>query len=131
MNAVIGSLSAATNACMERSRIMKFVAHVSSSISNDVHPNSKASIMLAACDVDPEPALVVNEDVSLANGRLLMKDEMSTQPMKRPSSARIFTEFGSVTMNSRPSPMTSSVVSLQISLVLSNKIFFAIIFTWL
>jgi hypothetical protein len=33
-----------------------------------------------------------------------MKGEMSTAATARPSSARIFTQSGSVTTNSRPSP---------------------------
>jgi hypothetical protein len=35
---VIGSLAGATNACMRWSRIMKFVAHVSSSMNSNVAP---------------------------------------------------------------------------------------------
>mmetsp|Transcript_162954 Transcript_162954/g.522533 ORF Transcript_162954/g.522533 Transcript_162954/m.522533 type:complete len:216 (+) Transcript_162954:669-1316(+) len=106
MKGVIGSFSGATNSTIGASRIIKFVAQVSSSMSNAVAPNSNASTMFAACEVDPEASLVVKVVVSRLNGRLLMKGEMLAQPTKRPSSDRILTAWESHTTNSRPSPCT-------------------------
>mmetsp|Transcript_66117 Transcript_66117/g.91965 ORF Transcript_66117/g.91965 Transcript_66117/m.91965 type:complete len:244 (+) Transcript_66117:213-944(+) len=104
--AVIGSLSGATSAFIFSSRIMKLVAQVSSSTRRVVHPTSNASTMLAACDVDPEASPVLNCCVCLPNGKLLMNGEMSALLTDRPSSARIFTAWGSQTTCSRPSPGT-------------------------
>mmetsp|Transcript_133729 Transcript_133729/g.333725 ORF Transcript_133729/g.333725 Transcript_133729/m.333725 type:complete len:244 (-) Transcript_133729:700-1431(-) len=106
MKGVIGSLSGATSSTIGASRIMKFVAHVSSSISIAVAPNSNASTIFAAWDVEPDASDVVKAVVSRLKGRLLMKGEMFAQPTKRPSSDRIFTALRSVTTNSRPSPST-------------------------
>mmetsp|Transcript_83291 Transcript_83291/g.178550 ORF Transcript_83291/g.178550 Transcript_83291/m.178550 type:complete len:209 (+) Transcript_83291:329-955(+) len=104
--AVMGSLSGATSAFIFSSRIMKFVAHVSSSTKSVVAPTSSASMMFAACDVEPEASAVVNFVVPLPKGKLLMKGEMSVHFTERPSSARIFTAPGSQTTYSRPSPGT-------------------------
>mmetsp|Transcript_27740 Transcript_27740/g.79957 ORF Transcript_27740/g.79957 Transcript_27740/m.79957 type:complete len:221 (-) Transcript_27740:414-1076(-) len=103
---VMGSLSAATRRFILSSRIMKFVAHVSSSTSSVVAPASSASTMFAACEVEPEASPVEKRSVSLPKGRLLMKGEMSVHFTERPSSARIFTASGSQTTYSRPSPGT-------------------------
>ena len=53
INGVIGSLSLGTTAFIRASRIMKFVALVSSSMSSVFAPASSASATLAACDVLP------------------------------------------------------------------------------
>ena len=103
-NGVMGSFSLATSICMRRSRIMKFVADWSSSINMTRVPSSSASIMLAACEVDPLASLVEKFTVSLPNGRLSMNGEMFTEATPRPSSARIFTHVRSAITNSRPSP---------------------------
>mmetsp|Transcript_89835 Transcript_89835/g.262593 ORF Transcript_89835/g.262593 Transcript_89835/m.262593 type:complete len:237 (+) Transcript_89835:595-1305(+) len=106
MKGVIGSFSGATSSTIGASLIMKFVAHVSSSMSSALEPSSRASTMFAACEVDPDASDVVNAVVSRLKGRLLMKGEMSAQQTKRPSSERIFTALGSQITNSRPSPST-------------------------
>mmetsp|Transcript_54719 Transcript_54719/g.98600 ORF Transcript_54719/g.98600 Transcript_54719/m.98600 type:complete len:209 (-) Transcript_54719:1322-1948(-) len=104
--AVMGSLSGATSAFIFSSRIMKFVAQVSSSTKIEVAPTSSASTMLAACEVDPDASPVENCVVFFPKGRLLMKGEMSVHLTDRPSSALILTARGSHTTNSRPSPGT-------------------------
>mmetsp|Transcript_43364 Transcript_43364/g.85924 ORF Transcript_43364/g.85924 Transcript_43364/m.85924 type:complete len:345 (-) Transcript_43364:213-1247(-) len=102
----MGSLSGATSFLIFASRIMKLVAHVSSSIKSVVAPASKLSMMLPACDVDPDASAVEKHVVVLPKGKLLMKGEMSTDLMDRPSSALILTAPGSHTTSSRPSPGT-------------------------
>ena len=78
MNGLIGSLSGATSACMRASRIIKLVADVSSSSSNAELPASSASMIAAACDVEPDASVVVKLVVRLPNGRWSMNGEMST-----------------------------------------------------
>merc|ERR1719296_726862 len=56
---------------MGASRIMKLVAQVSSSMRKAVAPSSRASAMLAACEVLPEASDVENDEVSRLKGRLL------------------------------------------------------------
>mmetsp|Transcript_16807 Transcript_16807/g.54978 ORF Transcript_16807/g.54978 Transcript_16807/m.54978 type:complete len:220 (-) Transcript_16807:593-1252(-) len=104
MRGVIGSFSGATSAIIRASRIIAFVAHVSSSKMRALAPNSSASCMLAACEVLPEASGVLKAVQSLAYGRLLMYGEMSTCSTALPSSARILTAPASVTTSSRPSP---------------------------
>mmetsp|Transcript_17081 Transcript_17081/g.44866 ORF Transcript_17081/g.44866 Transcript_17081/m.44866 type:complete len:315 (+) Transcript_17081:598-1542(+) len=107
---MIGSRSSATRRAMRSSRIMKFVAHVSSSNNNVVAPASTASQIAAACDVLPDASDVLNLRVKPAGrpGTSPINDEMSTLCTLRPSSARTLTQFGSLTHNSRPSPGTLS-----------------------
>ena len=69
-------------------------------------PTSSASTMFAASDVEPEAFSVVNEEVSLPNGKSPTNGPMSTLTIERPSSARIFTASCRVTTCSRPSPGT-------------------------
>mmetsp|Transcript_42929 Transcript_42929/g.106824 ORF Transcript_42929/g.106824 Transcript_42929/m.106824 type:complete len:313 (+) Transcript_42929:571-1509(+) len=104
MKGRMGSLSAATRACILASRIMKLVADVSSSINSEVHPASSASMIAAACEVEPEASSELKVLVRLPNGKLSINGEMSQCVTARPSSARTFTAFSSVTTLSRPSP---------------------------
>mmetsp|Transcript_821 Transcript_821/g.2662 ORF Transcript_821/g.2662 Transcript_821/m.2662 type:complete len:218 (-) Transcript_821:853-1506(-) len=108
MKGRIGSRSALTRACMRASRIMKLVALVSSSSSSAEAPPSSASMMEAACEVDPLASAVVKAPVLFPKGRWSMKGEMSTDVTARPSSARTLTAIRSVTTPSRPSPDTLS-----------------------
>lgn len=87
----MGSLSFDTTSCMRMSRIMKFVALVSSSISRHCAPSSSDSMIAAACDVDPLASSEVKDVVGRPWGKFEMKGEMSTCVMLRPSSARILT----------------------------------------
>ncbi len=99
------SSASGTSCRMRSSRIMKFVALVSSSINNSGAPHSSASTTAAACEVLPEAHAVeklrchprqnqsVQKDsnrltVSLPNGRFDTNGEMSTPVTLRPSSAR-------------------------------------------
>ncbi len=106
MNGVIGSLSFATSSCIRWSRIMKFVADVSSSMRRSEVPYSSASAMFAACDVLPDASSVEKLPVSAPNGRFVMNGEMSTPWTLRPSSALILTASGTVATSSRPSSGT-------------------------
>jgi hypothetical protein len=63
MNGVMGSCSSAMSACMRASRIMKFVADVSSSSSSTRAPTSIASTMAAACEVEPLAFVVTKKRV--------------------------------------------------------------------
>jgi hypothetical protein len=61
-------------------------------------------MILAACDVLP---LAFGDEkwvVDLPRGKFVMKGEILTLAILRPSSARTFTAWGSVTTISRPSP---------------------------
>lgn len=89
---------------MRSSRIMKFVADVSSSIRSVDAPAPTASTRLAACEVDPLALVVLNDRVSAPEGRPAMNGEMSTPVTARPSSARTVTASGRVITHSRPSP---------------------------
>ena len=89
---------------MRASRISRFVAEVSSSMSSSGEPSSTASLMAAAWDVEPEAFAVEKAVVSAPPGRPPMKGEMSTSVMERPSAARIFMAFGVVATSSLPSP---------------------------
>ena len=91
---------------MRSSRIMKFVAEVSSSISSVDAPASMASTRLAAWEVEPLALVVLKQRVSVPEGRLVMNGEMSTPVTARPSSARMVTASGRVMTHSRPSPPT-------------------------
>ena len=91
---------------MRSSRIMKFVAEVSSSISSVDAPDSMASTRLAAWEVEPLALVVLKQRVSVPEGRLVMNGEMSTPVTARPSSARMVTASGRVMTHSRPSPPT-------------------------
>ena len=106
----MGSRSSATRRAIRSSRIIKFVAHVSSSNNKVVAPASIASQIAAACDVLPEASEVLNLRVKPAGrpGTSPIKEEMSTLCTLRPSSARTLTQFGSLTHNSLPSPGTLS-----------------------
>eukprot|EP00732_Lithocolla_globosa_P005187 Lithocolla_globosa_v1_NODE_5206_length_1284_cov_2.837266.p2 type:complete len:118 gc:universal NODE_5206_length_1284_cov_2.837266:712-359(-) len=104
MNGVIGSLSRDTSRCMRRSRIIKFVAHVSSSSRSVVAPTSRASSVLAAWEVEPEASAVVKVEVCLPCGKSPMKIDKSTLVTALPSSALILTVLGSTTTPSLPSP---------------------------
>src|SRR5690349_8918928 len=73
----IGSWSLLTSFCIRRSRIKKFVAHVSSSKSSPVAPAWMASEILAAMDVDPLASELWNGHVERPWGRLAMNVEMS------------------------------------------------------
>ena len=53
INGVIGSSSRQITFCISSSRIIKFVAEVSSSIKSSLEPLSTASIRFAACEVLP------------------------------------------------------------------------------
>mmetsp|Transcript_34355 Transcript_34355/g.90063 ORF Transcript_34355/g.90063 Transcript_34355/m.90063 type:complete len:321 (-) Transcript_34355:298-1260(-) len=103
-NGVMGSRWDATSICILLSRIIKFVAHVSSSMRRQLAPASIASIVLAACEVEPEASSVEKSTVSLPRGRFWMKLLMSVPAIDRPSSARIAIDVGAATTNSRPSP---------------------------
>ncbi len=83
---------------------MKFVAEVSSSISNVCAPASSASTHEAACEVEPLASAVENCPVSAPLERLSMKREMSAPCTARRSSARSFTALASHATSSRPSP---------------------------
>ena len=103
---VIGSLSAWTSSRMRASRMRRFVAEVSSSMSSRGEPSSTASTSEAACEVDPEAFSVEKRVVSAPPGRWLMKAETSTPVTARPSAARTFMASGRVATSSRPSPGT-------------------------
>ena len=62
------------------------------------------SMMLAACEVEPEASGVLNFAVSRPRGKLQIKLEMLTPLTARPSSALIFTVAELEATNSRPSP---------------------------
>ena len=76
------------------SRIMVLVALVSSSISSARHPASRASMIAAACEVEPEASSVLKALVSLPPGSSAMKGEMSQHVTARPSSARTLVRLG-------------------------------------
>ena len=90
ISGVIGSLLDDTSLDILSSRIMKFVALVSSSMSNVEDPDSIASTILDACDVDPDASAEEKQDVDFPIGRLLMNNEIFTSVTHLPSSARIF-----------------------------------------
>ncbi len=100
---VIGSRFDGMSARIRSSRIMKFVAEVSSSMSRVRALASTASTRLAAWDVDPLAFVVEKNLVSVPDGRLLMNGEMSSPVTARPSSARMAVALGSVMTHSRPS----------------------------
>lgn len=83
--------------CIRSSRIMKFDADVSSSISSAWAPASSDSCSQEACEVEPDAFCVLNALVSLPIGRLLMYGVKSTLWTQRPSSARILEAVSSVT----------------------------------
>ena len=83
---------------------MKFVADVSSSISNADAPASMASTRFVAWEVEPLALDVLNDRVSMPEGRFVMKGEMSTPVTARPSSALMLTASARVMTHSRPSP---------------------------
>ncbi len=89
---------------MRASRMRKFVAEVSSSRRRQVAPTSSASMIAAACDVDPLALLVENRRVSTPPGSRSMKLEISVPATERPLSACTATAPGTVTTRSRPSP---------------------------
>jgi hypothetical protein len=97
---------------IRRSRDIRFVAAVSSSISSRPVPISSASTIAAACDVEPDALslekLVVSATPRTGSGTPSMNGEMSTRSTRRPSSARIVTASARVTTSSRPSPGTWS-----------------------
>ena len=97
-------MSLDTRACIRSSRIMKLVAEVSSSTRSTFAPTSRASMMFAAWEVEPEAFWLVNLWVSVPLGRFEMNGDMSTPHTKRPSSALITTASRRVTTYSRPSP---------------------------
>ena len=103
---VIGSRSSATRARMRASRMSRLVAEVSSSSSRAVAPASIASMIEAACEVEPEAFLEVKDAVSRLPGRCEMKGDRSTPVTARPSAARTLTASGTVATSSRPSPGT-------------------------
>lgn len=104
MKGVIGSASAGIRARMRASRIMKFVAEVSSSISRAGLRASSASTRPAAWEVEPLALAVTNAEVSVPCGSPPMNGEMSVPATLRPSSARMDTASGRVSTHSRPSP---------------------------
>ena len=69
-------------------------------------PASTASIMEAACEVEPEAFPVEKDPVSCPPGRWEIKALRSTPVMARPSAARTLTASGRVATSSRPSPGT-------------------------
>ena len=103
---VIGSRSSATRVRMRASRMSRLVAEVSSSSSRAVAPASIASMIEAACEVEPEAFLEVKAAVSRPPGRCEMKGDRSTPVTARPSAARTLTASGTVAISSRPSPGT-------------------------
>merc|ERR1719182_1036793 len=109
----MGSLFAATSSCMDWSRIMKFVAHVSSSTRSVVAPVSRASMMFAACDVEPLASRVVKARVSRPKGRFRMKGEMSTPVTWRPSSARIFTAAGHLVVDAHLESLQQRALAVE------------------
>ena len=100
---IIGSFL--TSLCMRASRIIKFVAQVSSSNKSSLLSISIASEIAAAIDVEPDASLVEKCSVSFICGRLCRKFEISTLAMLLPSSLLTFTALSSVTTYSRPSPL--------------------------
>src|SRR5699024_10077772 len=86
------------------SRIIKFVADVSSSINRAVAPASRASTRFAAWEVEPEAFVVEKLVVSAPDGNPEIYGEISTPVTARPSSARILTASALVITHSRPSP---------------------------
>ena len=82
------------------------VADVSSSSIRAEQPPSIASMMDAACEVDPDASSVQKAVVCFPKGRLSINGEMSTPVTARPSSARTLTLAASATTPSRPSPGT-------------------------
>ena len=104
INGVMGSISLWMTLCISSSRIMKFVALVSSSISRRDDPASMLSTTFAAWEVLPLASSVQNLTVSLPLGRSLMNMEISVFWMLLPSSARIFIAVSSVITYSLPSP---------------------------
>ena len=91
---------------MRASRMSRLVAEVSSSSSRAVAPASIASMIEAACEVEPEAFLEVKAAVSRPPGRCEMKGDRSTPVTARPSAARTLTASGTVAISSRPSPGT-------------------------
>ena len=57
-------------------------------MSSEVAPASRASMIAAAWEVEPEASSDEKAEVRLPNGRLSMNGEMSQQVTERPSSAR-------------------------------------------
>ena len=88
------------------SRIMKFVALVSSSTSKSDVPTSIASAMFAACEVEPEAFGVEKSFVLRPPGRSPIMAEMSTPETLLPSSALTLTASPRATTSSLPSPGT-------------------------
>ena len=105
-NGVIGSLSLAITFCIKESRTIKLVAEVSSSRRNTLLPASIPSMIPAACEVLPLASSVEKQEVSFLFGRSLIKREISTSLIKRPSSERSFRAVSFVTTYSLPSPGT-------------------------
>ena len=104
INGVMGSLSRLTMRCIKSSLSIKFVAEVSSSIRKARAPDSTPSMTAAAWEVLPLASAVEKAAVFLPFGRSLIKREISTLLMLRPSSARSLTAVQSVITYSRPSP---------------------------
>lgn len=103
-NGVIGSFSRRTTFCIKESLTMKLVAEVSSSNRKTLLPASIPSMIPAAWEVLPLASSVEKHRVSLWFGRSLIKREISTSLIKRPSSERSFRAVSSVMTYSRPSP---------------------------
>ena len=89
---------------MYKSRIIKLVALLSSSINNRLLPLSTASIIFAACDVEPE-ACSVEKFFVLPFGNQRINGEILTFLTLLPSSADIFIAESSVITYSLPSPI--------------------------
>ena len=101
---VMGSSPGSTIRAISRSRTMKFVALVSSSMRRREVLASMASDTAAAWEVEPLASSVEKRVVSAPFGRFRMKREISLFFMARPSSARIFMASREVITSSLPSP---------------------------
>lgn len=95
-NGVIGSCSRLTTASISRSRTIKLVADVSLSISSTRLLAPSASIVPAACEVDPLASEVEKKRVSRLSGSSPTNSEILTECTARPSSTRSFTAESSV-----------------------------------
>ena len=96
--------SVAMSCCIRASRIIMFVAEVSSSTSSTPAPASTASTIDAAWLVEPDAFVVEKSSVAAPLGRCETNAETSLRTTLRPSSARTFTASARATTCSRPSP---------------------------
>jgi len=90
--------------CIRLSLIMKFVAHVSSSINNNFDSRDIYSIIFADCEVLPDASSVEKLLVVLFYGKLFINGDILTLLIYLPSSDFILIAELFVITYSRPSP---------------------------